>query len=227
MRGVNLLLVESKSAGSQSLAPSLIKADLQVKIAYTGSEALSMISEDRPDLVVVDATNMRSNGVRTCRRLRKELGDSPIIHCRNQNQNDDRTAGADVYLVQPFTARKLLNRVRILIPADDLNEEIVRAGPITLFTAKRSVEIVGQGEKRLTPKLATLLKEFLLHPNEVIGRHHLMKEVWDTDYFGDTRTLDVHIRWLREIIEKNPAKPQLLRTIRGIGYIFSIPAEND
>jgi DNA-binding response OmpR family regulator len=227
MRGVSLLLVESKSAGSESLAPSLIKADLQVKIAYTGSEALFMISEGRPDLVVVDATNMRSNGVRTCRRLKKDLGDTPIIHCRNQNQNDDRTAGADVYLVQPFTARKLLNRVRVLIPADDLNEEIVRAGPLTLYTSKRSVEILGQGEKRLTPKLATLLNEFLLHPNEVIGRHHLMKVVWDTDYFGDTRTLDVHIRWLREIIEDNPAKPQLLRTVRGVGYIFSIPSVND
>lgn len=225
MRAAIILLIESKSAGSESLAPALLKANFNVKVAGTGSEAMAWLSMNRSDLVVVDASSMRSSGVRTCRRLRKKLGDTPIIHCRKEGQPEDRSAEADIYLVQPFTPRKLLNRIRALLPADHLKEEIVRAGNLTFFVSKRSVDVAGHGESRLTPKLAALLSEFLYHPNEVIGRHHLMETVWETDYFGDTRTLDVHIRWIREIIEDNPARPKFLKTVRGVGYIFSIPSD--
>ena len=79
----------------------------------------------------------------------------------------------------------------------------------------------------MTPKLAHLLEEFLRHPNQILGRHTLMENVWKTSYFGDTRTLDVHIRWIREIIEVDPAKPLLLRTIRGVGYIFAVSPRDD
>ena len=227
MRAANVLLVESKSASSASLAPALIKTNLQVTIANTGSEAVACLDQHRPELVVVDASMMRSSGVRISRRLRKLLRDTPIIHCRKANQPEDLSAEADVYLVQPFTARKVLNRIRALLPADDLKEEIVRAGQLTFYLSKRSVDVIGHGEHRLTPKLASLLTEFLRHPNEIVGRHRLMQTVWETDYFGDTRTLDVHIRWMREIIEDDPARPQLLRTVRGVGYIFSIPSDSE
>jgi DNA-binding response OmpR family regulator len=113
-----------------------------------------------------------------------------------------------------------------VLPADDMKDEIVRAGHLTFFPSKRSVEIVGTGERRLTPKLACLLEEFLRHPNEILDRNRLMQTVWKTSYFGDTRTLDVHIRWIREVIEENPARPRLLKTVRGMGYIFSIPAKD-
>ena len=113
-----------------------------------------------------------------------------------------------------------------MLPVDDLKEEIVRAGRITFYPSKRSVDVAGRGEKKLTPKLAHLLDEFLRHPNEVLERDYLMLHVWKTNYFGDTRTLDVHMRWLREIIEGNPAKPVIVRTVRSIGYIFAIPPEN-
>lgn len=226
MRAATVLLVESKSSGSGSFAPALLKANYKVIVAGTGSQALAWSDNNHPDLVVVDASSMRSSGVRTCRRLRKKLDDTPIIHCRKEGHFEDRSAEADVYLAQPFTSRKLLNRIRVLLPADDRKEEIVRAGDLTFFVSKRSVEIAGQGESRLTPKLAALLTEFLYHPNEVISRHHLMETVWETDYFGDTRTLDVHIRWMREIIEENPAKPEFLKTVRGVGYIFSVPSDS-
>lgn len=223
MRAATLLLVEGKNAGGGSLAPALLKANFDLKVVETGSEAMTWLSTNRPDIVVVDASSMRSSGIRTCRRLRKKLGDTPIIHCRKEGQIEDRSAEADIYLVQPFTSRKLLNRIRTLLPADDLKEEIVRAGNLTFFVSKRSIDVAGHGESRLTPKLAALLTEFLCHPNEIIGRHHLMEKVWETDYFGDTRTLDVHIRWMREIIEDNPARPKFLKTVRGVGYIFSVP----
>ena len=222
MRAATILLVEGTSAGINSMAPAIVKAGLTVSVANSGNGAINLLKSHTPDLIVLDASTMRSSGVRTCRRLRKALPEKPLIHCLAVGQDEDRSAGADIYLAKPFTARKLLNRIWTLLPADDLDEEIVRMGPLTFYGAKRSVDVAGQGERRLTPKMASLLEEFLRHPNQILSRHTLMEVVWKTSYFGDTRTLDVHIRWLREIIEKDPAKPRLLRTVRGVGYIFSV-----
>lgn len=222
MRAATILLVEGRSAGANSMAQAVEKAGLNVVAVNSGNAAMEWIVNHKPALIVFDASTMRSSGVRTCRRLRKALTGTPIIHCRGEGQAEDRSAEADVYLERPFTARKVLNRIWILLPADDLDEEIVRMGGLTFYCAKRSVDIKGQGERRLTPKLAGLLEEFLRHPNQILSRQSLMEKVWKTNYFGDTRTLDVHIRWLRESIENNPAEPQLLRTVRGVGYIFSV-----
>ncbi len=221
MPEANILLVEGRSAGSYSWAPALRKAGFHTEVVHTGSAALKLIEECQTDLVVFDASSMRSNGTRTCRRLRRALGDTPIIHSRAPGQEEDRTSGADVYLVLPYTPRKLLNRIRALLPADVDKEEIIRCGTIAFYRTRRSVEVKGKGEKRLTPKLARLLEEFVRHTDEVVSRRQLMRNVWNTDYVGDTRTLDVHVRWMREFIEENPAKPKLLLTVRGKGYIFS------
>jgi two-component system phosphate regulon response regulator PhoB len=137
-------------------------------------------------------------------------------------EEEDRAAGADVYLERPYSPRKLLNRARALLPADSAKEEIVRFGDITLFRIKRSVDVAGRGEFTLTPKLVLLLETFIRHPNELLTRRQLMQSVWQTDFVGDTRTLDVHIRWVRECIEADPSNPQLLRTVRGQGYILKI-----
>ena len=209
------------------MAPAIAKVELTVAIVTSGSGAMRWIEDERPALIVFDASTMRSSGVRTCRRLKKALTDTPLIHCRAAGQDEDRSAEADIYLEKPFTGRKLLNRIWTLLPADDLDEEIVRMGSLTFYCTKRSVDVKGQGESRLTPKMSSLLEEFLRHPNQIIERQTLMKNVWKTSYFGDTRTLDVHIRWLREIIEIDPANPRLLRTIRGVGYILSFPGEEN
>jgi len=221
-RTATILLVESESAKSSSMASPLAKTGLEVVVENSGAGAMRWVEYNRPDLIVVDASTMRSSGVRTCRRLRKAVPEAPIIHCRTADSAEDRTALADIYLAKPFTARKLLNRIWALLPADDLDEEIVRLGPLTLFVDKRSVDVTGQGERKLTPKMASLLEELLRHPNQILSRNFLMEVVWKTNYFGDTRTLDVHIRWLREIIEQDPADPKLLRTVRGVGYILSV-----
>jgi DNA-binding response OmpR family regulator len=209
------------------MATALAKAGLAVATVNSGVEAMQRLENEQIDLIVLDASTMRSSGVRTCRRLRKALPQTPIIHCLAAGTDEDRSAQADIYLVRPYTARKLLNRIWTLLPADDLTEEIVRVGALTYYCSKRSVDVEGQGERRLTPKLAQLLEEFLRHPNQILGRHTLMENVWKTSYFGDTRTLDVHIRWMREIIEVDPAKPLLLRTVRGVGYIFTVSPEDD
>jgi len=223
MRDAKLYLVEGKGTVNDPLKDAIRRADFSLEVFHTGTKAIAFIRSNRPDLVIVDASSLRSSGARTSSRIRKILGDCPIIHCRRYGTDEDRSAEADVYLVRPFTARKVMNRVRALLPADDMKVEIVRIGEITFYPSKRSVDIPGRGEQRLTPKMASLLNHFLLQPNQILSRHFLMEYVWDTNYFGDTRTLDVHIRWIREIIERNPAKPILLRTLRGVGYIFSIP----
>ncbi len=204
------------------MAPGVARTGLNVAVVNSGSEAMRWIDKRQPDLIVFDASTMRSSGVRTCKRLTRALPNVPLIHCRKAGLPEDRSAEADIYLAKPFTARKLLNRIWTLLPADDLDEEIVRLGPLTLYCSKRSVDVAGRGEHRLTPKMASLLEVFLREPNQIVSRHKLMEVVWKTSYFGDTRTLDVHIRWLREIIEEDPADPQLLSTVRGVGYILSV-----
>ena len=220
-----ILLVESQRAGSASLAPALGKAGYQVEVAYTGKQALVFVETIVPAAIVFDATQMRSSGERSCRRLRQHLADVPLIHCRAEQQLLDDSAEADIYLQMPFTPRKVLNRVRALLPPDDDESQIIRKADIVIYRGKRSVTIEGRGEHQLTPKMLALLVELVTHPNEVIPRKQLMQKVWHTDYVGDTRTLDVHIRWLREIIEENPARPRRLKTLRGKGYMFLIPDE--
>jgi len=219
----NILLVEGSQTGDSSLAIPLQKASFRVVVCHTGRQALALAQDLALNLVIFNASSMRSSGARTCRRLRGILGDVPIVHCRSYGQPEDLSILADVYLEHPFTGRKLLNRVRDLLPADLYKEVVVRYGHILLYQSKRAVDISGKGEQRLTPKLAQLLEEFLRHPNELVSRRQLMRNVWNTDYIGDTRTLDVHIRWVRECIENDPSNPDVLRTVRGKGFILAIP----
>jgi DNA-binding response OmpR family regulator len=200
----------------------LQKTSYNTFVVHTGAEALVWVASHGPDLIIFDASTMRSNGVRNCQRLRRIANHTPIIHSRAAGEEEDRAAGADVYLERPFSSRKLLNRAKALLPADSSKEEIVRYGDITLFRVKRSVDVAGRGEFTLTPKLALLLETFIRHPNELLTRRQLMQSVWQTDFVGDTRTLDVHIRWVRECIEADPSNPRLLKTVRGQGYLLKI-----
>ncbi len=217
-----VLLVEGVNAGRDSLRPMLLKAGYEITVVNTGAGALDWLHDHTPNLIVFDASTMRSNGVRNCRRLRRQAELIPIIHSRMAGEEEDRSAEADVYLERPFSARKLLNRTRALLPADSAREEIIRYGCITLFRSKRSVGVAGKGEFILTPKLALLLEMFLRQPGVLLTRRQLMQTVWQTDFVGDTRTLDVHVRWVRECIEDVPSQPQFLTTVRGKGYRLHI-----
>ncbi len=218
-----ILLIEGQRDAEDSLAHPLAKAGFLVVPFISGREAVGWAQENHPALIVLDASSMRSTGVRISGRLRGILPDTPIIYCRAAGVRVDPPAVADIYLERPFTGRKLLNRVRELLPADPAQEQIVRYGDLKYYRGKRAVEVGDRGERRLTPKLALLLEEFLRNPGEVIARRQLMKHVWQTDYIGDTRTLDVHIRWVRECIEKDPSNPRLLVTKRGEGFVLVDP----
>jgi DNA-binding response OmpR family regulator len=224
--GAAILLVEGRWAVADSLALPLRKVGLDVTVCHTAVDAISVLKQADPDLLVFDAATMRTSGARTCQRLRRSNEAIPLIHCRGEGEAEPTESGADVYLRQPFTARKLLNRIRALLPANPDSEEIVRVGGLIYYRNKRSVNSPHYGERQLTPKLAELLEQFLRHPDVVLDRKHLMQMVWHTSYIGDTRTLDVHIRWMREIIEGDPAYPKFIVTVRGVGYVFR-PAGGD
>lgn len=226
MQKAVILLVEGKRAGQNTTAPALEKAGFILKLCHTGSAAVKMLANVTPHLIIFNAATMRTSGARICRRLKRSEQTLPLIHIRAEGEPEDTDAEADVYLEYPFTPRKLLNRVKDLLPVDHASEEMVRYGHISLYLSKKSVEVVGKGESRLTPKLVLLLEQFLRYPCQVLTRRELMQRVWKTDYIGDTRTLDVHIRWVREYIEENPAKPLFLTTVRGQGYVLSIPPQS-
>ena len=216
-----ILLVEGQRAGNDSFYFDLHKAGYDVLRVQTGTAAFAELRKQTPSLIVFDASTMRSSGSRMCNRLHNLVGNRcAILHCRGKEEVKEGVGRADVYLQRPFTPRTLLNRTRQLIPANPYKEEVVRYGDITYYRGKRSLERAGMGERPLTPKVAQLIELFLRHPNELISRRQLMHDIWETDYVGDTRTLDVHIRWVRELIEVNPSKPTLLLTVRGKGYIM-------
>jgi DNA-binding response OmpR family regulator len=183
---------------------------------------LRMAAERPPDLIIFDASSFRSNGLRNCRRLHRQHPHVPLIHIRTAETEIEADI-ADFFLLYPLTSRKLFTQVRDCLPTHEMPERTVQCGPFTLYLSRRVVEIEGRGEQKLTRKLAELLEEFLRHPNEILGRKQLMENVWQTSYVGDTRTLDVHIRWIREIIEPDPKQPVLLVTLRGMGYMLQLP----
>ena len=186
----------------------------------TGSTALKKIKKSKPSVVIVDAASMRSSGIRICKSIRDTAKNLPIILITSESRStNEKVPYADYVLKLPFTARKLINRILPLLPGDD--EHSLKAGPIILDLERKQVKCNGK-KTTLTPRLVRLLKMLIDQRGDIVDRNELFKEVWRTDYTGDTRTLDVHISWLRNAIEKDPRKPVLLTTILRKGYRLEI-----
>jgi DNA-binding response OmpR family regulator len=218
MTDATILIIEGRHAEIPSFAADLQKKGFLVETALTGSQAGSRLDEISPDLVVVNAASLRSSGVRICQSIRKKTDNLPIILILEPKKTVSKDS-ADVLLNLPFTVQKLVNRIKPLLPSDGKN--VIHAGPIHLDTDRRRVRCLSKNSK-LTPRMVTLLNILMDHHGEVVEREHLFKEVWETDYTGDTRTLDVHISWLRRAIELDPLKPKFLKTIRGVGYRLDV-----
>jgi DNA-binding response OmpR family regulator len=191
----------------------------------TAKQALERVTSEKPALVVIDVPSLIANAEKLCQEV-KRIRDIPVLMLGDQdaaaNGKSARAyAGcADDFLPRPLRARRLLMRISKLLPEGLATE--LRCGDLVFRPAdgilrKRDKEIY------LNPKLSRLLQFFMQHPDEVLTRRVLMQQVWDTDYVGDTRTLDVHIRWLRLAIEDDPTMPVYLRTVRGQGYCFHNP----
>ncbi len=221
MRATKVLLIESaRNTGVSFVIPLKRKYDLQV--AHSGKEGVALAAATRPDVVVLDAVSMRTSGDRVCARLRDTLGTLPIIHIRPKDSPKGESR-ADVVLQPPFTSRKLINRIERFVAASEQGE-VLDVGIFSL-NLEQHLLITPKFEKKLTPKLVDLMAMFMSHPNQTLGRKDIMQTVWDTDYMGDTRTLDVHIRWLRKIVEADPRKPEYITTVRGQGYCLVIRDE--
>jgi DNA-binding response OmpR family regulator len=218
MKKATLLVIEGRHAEIPSFATDLQKKGFDVVSAQNGSEAVSKLKQTNPTLVVVNAPSLRSTGIRICLSLRKKDAKIPIILIVENDKPVDKDL-ADAILVLPFTAQKLVNRVKALMPEDGNN--VFSVGPIRLDLENRRVRSLGKNTK-LTPRLITLLQILMDKHGEVVEREALFKKVWETNYTGDTRTLDVHISWLRRAIELDPDNPKFLKTIRGVGYRLDV-----
>ncbi len=211
-----LLVIEGKRAERASFVGGLTKKGFRVISMPSGNSALSRLQGESFDLIIVDADSMRTSGKRICQSLHASFNSLPLVLIVGQDVDAKDGFEADVVLSLPFTLQKLLNRVKVLLPVKPSND-IVRAGPIELDLAQKFVHIYDK-HVSLTPRLVKLLQALMEHPGEVFERTELFRKVWETGYTVDTRTLDVHVSWLRQAIEENPRFPDFIKTVRGVGY---------
>ena len=217
--GPRILFVEKDITTADLLVPSLERRDCQVVVVSTQRQATSSIRSAHPDLLVIDVASFGSAGLKTAEAIRSRLDGVPTIllleaaHARIGSM-------ADAHITPPFTSRKLLYRVKkIASQLASVND--IRVGALA-FDPDTRILCNGDKSLKLRPKEAALLALFMRNPGRVLSRQEIMKKVWETDYLGDTRTLSVHVRWLRQKIEDDPNHPQFLRTVRGVGYRFEV-----
>ncbi len=215
-----ILLTEGRKPATERLSPILDDPGYSIVTAHTRRQALALAQKMSPAVIVLDSPSLRFDIRRFCEALRDTVPEIPVLILLPEGAEIDRSVGARGYLRYPFSAKTLLNRIARLLPIPD--DEVLRVGDVTLNRKQCSV-ICGGRETHLTPKQAHLLEVFMHHPGEILSRAFLMKQVWDTDYLGDLRTLEVHVHWVRKAIEDNPTSPVRLRTIRRIGYRFEVP----
>lgn len=218
-----ILLIEGKRADHLSFHDGLVKRGYTVHSVRNGAAALSCLVEFDPDIIVVDSNSLRTPGRRICQSIRGILDDIPIILILNSEEaakNNHNTTDQYLTILElPFTLQKLVNRIKPLLPGESKN--YLHTGPIHLDTVKLRVRCMNK-TGLLTPHLAKLLKYLMERPGEVVERNTLFSHVWETDYTADTRTMDVHVSWLRKIIEEDPRKPKILVTVRSVGYRLDI-----
>ncbi|MBM5807086.1 MAG: response regulator transcription factor [Cyanobacteria bacterium M_surface_10_m2_179] len=222
-----LLVVEDDDTIRETVAEALEMEGFAVTAATNGRSAWDLLSRETYDLVVLDLMLPGINGLDLCRQLRQGSAPPLILVVSARDTETDRVlgleVGADDYLVKPFGMRELVARCRALLrrqrtPVMELST--LELHDIHLFPGECRVTRAGL-EIRLSPKEYKLLELFMQHPRRVLSREQLIEQVWGVDYIGDSKTVDVHIRWLREKIEDDPSNPTKLVTVRGFGYRFS------
>ncbi|KAB7745080.1 response regulator [Nostocoides sp. F2B08] len=221
-----ILLVEDEASFSEPLSYLLEKEGYDVTVAETGPDAVARFDADGADLVLLDLMLPGMSGVDVCRRLRAHSS-VPIIMLTAKDSEIDKVVGlelgADDYVTKPYSSRELLARIkavlRRLAEPEELVPATVEAGPVRM-DVERHVVTVGGTQVNLPLKEFELLEMLLRNAGRVLTRGQLIDRVWGSDYVGDTKTLDVHIKRLRAKIETDPATPRHIITVRGLGYKF-------
>ena len=223
-----VLVVEDEETVQETLAYNLEQEGYSVLTAGDGEEALRLIRSKTPDLVVLDIMLPRLDGLAVCRLVRKdpEVAHTPIIMLTARGTQGDKMvgldSGADDYITKPFGLGEFLARVRAVLrrtPSRFRTEQMLEAGNLRVdITARRAYK--DDEELQLSHKEFDLLAELMRNEGAVLSRDLILSRVWGYDYYGDSRTVDVHIRWLRQKIERDPSDPAHIVTVRGVGYRF-------
>ncbi len=222
-----VLIVEDEPDLADPLAYLLRREGFEVEIADDGASALAAFRERGADIVLLDLMLPGMAGTEVCRQLRAE-STVPIIMLTAKDSEVDIVVGlelgADDYVTKPYSARELLARMRAVLRRfshveSDLEEHVLAGGRVTLDIDRHTVSVDGT-EISMPLKEFELLEVLMRNAGRVLTRGQLIDRVWGTDYFGDTKTLDVHIKRIRSRIERNPGEPNMLVTVRGLGYRF-------
>lgn len=229
-----ILVVEDENLIREMLVMALEAEGFAIATAADGRTALTLLQSSEPtfgdfpfDLVILDLMLPQINGLDICRLLRHQGNQVPILILSAKGSETDRVlgleVGADDYLTKPFSMRELVARCRALLRRQRIGVlpqvPILQFKDVTLYPQECRVTVRTQ-EVNLSPKEFRLLELFMTYPRRVWSREQLLDQVWGADFVGDSKTVDVHIRWLREKLEKDPSHPEYLVTVRGFGYRF-------
>ncbi|MFO7628743.1 MAG: response regulator transcription factor [Prochlorococcaceae cyanobacterium] len=229
-----LLVVEDDDTIRETVSEAMALEGFAVTTSANGKNAWELLQRERFDLLVLDLMLPGITGLDLCRQLRQNSPTPLILVVSARDSETDRVlgleVGADDYLVKPFGMRELVARCRALLRRQHSQEQaraqaeaqqlqVLQHRELSLIPGECRALKAGQ-ELRLSPKEFRLLELFMQHPRRVWSRDQLIEQVWGIDYIGDTKTVDVHIRWLREKIEADPSNPEYLVTVRGFGYRF-------
>ena len=223
-----VLVVEDEESFSDALSYMLRREGYEVEVAPTGPEALTLFDRTGADLVLLDLMLPGLSGTEVCRELRNR-SKVPIIMVTARDTEVDKVVGlelgADDYVTKPFSSRELIARVRAVLrrggEPDELVTATVEAGPVRMDVERHVVSVDGH-QVAMPLKEFDLLELLLRNAGRVLTRGQLIDRVWGSDYVGDTKTLDVHVKRLRAKIEPDPGNPKYLVTVRGLGYKFEV-----
>jgi DNA-binding response OmpR family regulator len=225
-----VLVVDDEATLADTIRYNLRRDGYDVQVAGDGIEALRLARAAAPDLVVLDLMLPGLDGLEVCRQLRRE-STVPILMLTAKDDEVDKIVGlevgADDYMTKPFSMRELMARVRAMLRRSRMAQQetdadapqAVRSGDLEADPLQRRV-VLGEKSLQLKPKEFDLLVYLMQQKGRVLTRDQLLEKVWGYTFGGDTRTVDVHIRWLREKIEEEPSAPRRLETVRGVGYRF-------
>ena len=224
---MRILVVDDEKALVKGIKFNLENEGHTVETAYDGQEALEKVRESEPDLVIMDVMMPKLDGLNACMQIR-EFSKVPVILLTAKSEDSDKImgfeCGADDYITKPFNILELKARVRALLRRASISEHaapsnVVTGGGITLDIERRAVKCDGS-DVELTAKEFDLVELLMRNPGKVYTRESLLATIWGAEYQGDIRTVDVHVRRLREKLEKEPAEPEKIMTKWGVGYYF-------